>query len=88
MTEEGRKRAETIIRDRFTVAKNIICEEDNQKKTFADGYFKGWLDATLIILNAIDREDVLLPPKEKEETISETEENGPVKRLLSLFRFF
>ena len=88
MTEEGKKRAETVIRDRFTVAKNIVGDEENQKKSFADGYFKGWLDATLIILNAIDREDVLLPPKEKGEPISETEENGPVKRLLSLFRFF
>lgn len=79
------KNAEIIIRDRFTVAKHVICADENRNKTFADGYFKGWMDATLIILNAIDRTDLLSVPTSETEEVNESD---PIEKLKSLFRLF
>lgn len=96
MTEEEKEKLITVIRDRLTVAKYIVCAAENEKKSFADGYFKGWLDAILIILNALDRTDLLNYSESSEkvssiakmgdEAISETEVNGLVERIKSLFR--
>ena len=89
------------IRDRLTVAKYIVCSKENENKSFADGYFKGWLDATLIILNAIDRTDILEPAEgersvieiskqqeDKAGIISETEADDLLQKIKTLFRSF
>lgn len=94
MEEEEKKSLKTIIRDRFTIAK-YICNEESGRKSFADGYFKGWFDATTIILNAIDRTDLLNRDgsaqkaadiaKMGNEAISETEAGDLLETIRSLF---
>ncbi len=94
MTEEEKKSLKTTIRDRFTVAK-YICNEENSRKSFADGYFKGWFDATMIILNAVDRTDLLARDgsaqkvleiaKTDDKAISETEAGDLLETIRSLF---
>ena len=92
--EERTEKMKRIICDRFTIAK-YICNEENSRKSFADGYFKGWFDATMIILNAIDQTDllshdeslqkVLEIAKTDDKAISETEAGDLLEKIKSLF---
>ena len=47
------------IRDRYSVAKHIVRPNKTNGSSYAEGYFDGWYEATLIILNYLDRTDLV-----------------------------
>lgn len=59
MNQEDKERLLHVIRDRYSVARHIVLADENRRKSYAEGYFAGWQEATLIILNYLGRTDLL-----------------------------